>query len=294
MFRLKSGFGGCAAFAILLFLALNVVSGSGAQGPRKVEPAGKHQFLVWSDEFNGPDGSLPDPAKWNVVNSGSGFGNNELEYYTNRPVNIHQEKGNLVITVRKETYAGTDGLSRAYTSARIETRGLFHQKYGRIEARIKLPAGQGIWPAFWMLGNNFALVKWPTCGEIDIMEHVGYEPSVVHGSLHGEGYSGEHPLTGMFTLPNQARFSEDFHLFAVEWEPREIRFYVDDILYETQTVDSIPSNRRWAFDHPFFLLLNVAVGGDWAGPPDTTTSFPVSMVVDYVRVYRLGDDDGER
>ncbi|MGO8756507.1 MAG: family 16 glycosylhydrolase [Terracidiphilus sp.] len=293
MFRLKPSMGGlvfvCAA---LLFFPAGFARSSGAHGRQLTAAAGRSGTLVWSDEFNGPNGSLPDPGKWTVVEGGSGFGNGELESYTDRPDNIHEEQGNLVITARKEAHTGPDGVARAYTSARIQTKGLFEQKYGRIEARIKLPAGQGIWPAFWMMGNDYESAGWPNCGEIDIMENVGFEPSVVHGSLHGPGYSGGQPLSGTFTLPEKARFGDGFHLFAVEWEPREIRFYVDDNLYETQSMDSIPSSKHWVFDHPFYLLLNVAVGGHWPGNPDATTSFPVSMLVDYVRVYRF-DDDGE-
>lgn len=286
MFRLQSGVGSRVfVFASLLLFPVAIASGSG-----RMASASKSLELVWSDEFNGPDGNLPDPGKWAVVKGGSGFGNAEQQYYTDRPANLYQEKGNLVITARKEAYTGPDGVSRDYTSARIETKGLFQQKYGRIEARIKLPTGQGIWPAFWMMGSNFESVEWPACGEIDIMENIGNEPFSVHGSLHGPGYSGGDPLTGTFTLPRKAQFSDDFHLFAVEWTPREIRFYVDDVLFETQTVDNIPVGKPWVFDHPFFLLLNVAVGGYWPGNPDATTSFPVSMLVDYVRVYRLGED----
>jgi beta-glucanase (GH16 family) len=292
MFRLQSCF--CRSFFSWTALLLLLLSPCGAllarsQGKRLVED--NSRTLVCSDEFNGPDGSPPDPAKWEFVTGGSGFGNNELEYYTDRAANIHQEKGNLVITARKETYAGSDGVSRAYTSARIETRGLFEQKYGRMEARIKLPEGQGIWPAFWMMGNNFGSVGWPACGEIDIMEKVGFEPSEVHGSLHGPGYSGGEPLTGTFTMPENGRIGDGFHVFATEWTPREIRFYADDVLYETQTIESLPVDKHWAFDHPFYLLLNVAVGGYWPGDPDATTRFPVSMLVDYVRVYRLGTVD---
>jgi beta-glucanase (GH16 family) len=291
MFRLKAGRAGVVvACTALLFFPVVAASGSGAQGQQRTASASESRTLVWSDEFNGPDGSLPDPEKWTVLKSGSDFGNHELEYYTDRPANIHVEKGNLVITARREAYAGADGVSRAYTSARIETRGKFNQKYGRVEARIELPEGQGIWPAFWMLGSDIGSAGWPACGEIDIMEKVGFEPFAVHGSLHGPGYSGNHPLTGAYKLPGQARFSDDFHLFAVEWEPKEIRFYVDDVLYETQTAGSVPKGRHWVFDHPFFILLNVAVGGDWPGNPDSTTTFPVSMLVDYVRVYSLGDD----
>lgn len=294
MFRLQSvSVRLVLVFAVLSAVAVPTPSKSHAQGPKKVASASSNRTLVWSDEFNGPDGSPPDPQKWSVVTGGSGFGNNELEYYTGRSINLQQEKGNLVITAQKEAYSGSDGVSRDYTSARIQTKGLFQQQYGRMEARIKLPGGQGIWPAFWMMGENFDSVGWPACGEIDIMEKVGFEPSAVHGSLHGPGYSGGDPLTGTYTLPGQMQFSDDFHVFAVEWEPGEMRFYVDDVLYETQTARSLLPGKHWAFDHPFFLLLNVAVGGYWPGNPDSTTSFPVSMLVDYVRVYRLGDKGKE-
>jgi beta-glucanase (GH16 family) len=295
IFRMKS----CIESALIALVALSFLStatafGSGAEHAKKTKTAHKGWTLVWSDEFNGPDGSMPDPEKWTIVKDGSGFGNKELEYYTDRPANVHLEKGNLVLTARRENYTGPDGILREYTSARLETSGHFQQQYGRFEARIKLPSGQGIWPAFWMLGNDIGSAGWPACGEIDIMENVGFEPAKIHGSLHGPQYSGDNPLTGAWTLPNHARFSDDFHVFAVEWEPQVIRFYVDDFLYETQTVDSIPSHKHWAFDHPFFLLLNVAVGGQWPGNPDTTTSFPVSMLVDYVRVYQLTDDHDEK
>ncbi len=271
--------------ATLLFFVTAVAYGSGET--RGKGAADDKWTLVWSDEFNGPEGSMPDASKWSIVKDGSGFGNHELEYYTDRSANLHLEKGNLVITARKESYTGADGATREYTSARLETAGHFQQEYGRYEARIKIPRGQGIWPAFLMLGSDIGKVGWPACGEIDIMENVGFEPSKVHGSLHGPQYSGDNPLTGAYTLPDHAAFSDAFHVFAVEWEPQVIRFYVDNILYETQTIDSIPSHKHWAFDHPFFVLLNVAVGGQWPGNPDASTSFPTSMLVDYVRVYQL-------
>jgi beta-glucanase (GH16 family) len=243
--------------------------------------------LTWSDEFNGKDGSLPDPARWTVVIDGTGFGNRELEYYTNHSENLHIENGNLVITAKAEHFVGPKGDAHEFTSGRIQTAKHFEQKYGRFEARIKLPpGGQGIWPAFWMLGNDIEEVGWPKCGEIDIMENIGAEPGKVHGSLHGPRYSGDSPLTGAFQLPNGRKFSDDYHVFAVEWEPAAIRFYVDDVLFETQTPDNIPSSKHWAFDHPFFLLLNVAVGGAWPGNPDASTVLPTPMLVDYVRVYR--------
>jgi beta-glucanase (GH16 family) len=284
MFRLKFSVG------CLIALLVTTAASYGAHHSHTINTPGNRWALVWNDEFDGADGSLPDPGKWTAVKNGSGFGNHELEYYTDRPSNVHVEKGNLVITARRENYTGLDGVSRAYTSARLETAGHFQQRYGRFEARIKVPKGQGIWPAFWLLGSDVKSVGWPACGEIDIMENVGFEPGKVHGSLHGPKYSGEDPLTGASTLPNHARFSDDFHVFAVEWEPNVIRFYVDNILYETQTVDSIPSQKHWAFDHPFFVLLDVAVGGVWPGNPDATTPFPTSMRVDYVRVYDLKED----
>lgn len=246
--------------------------------------------LVWSDEFNGPDGSPPDPAKWHVIQKGSGFGNNELQYYTKRAVNVHQEKGSLVITARKERYKGHDGFTRNYTSARLETAGLFAQKFGRMEARIKLPGGQGIWPAFWMLGSDNRQVGWPACGEIDIMEKVGFEPSTVHGTLHAEGYSGAHAWGAAYTLPGEAKFTDDYHLYAVEWDENVIRFYVDDALFAVRTPGTTPQGGKWPFNHPYFLLLNLAVGGYWPGNPDATTAFPASMLVDYVRVYQFVDD----
>lgn len=273
---------GCAVVALGLGLAMPAQTSGAAQ---QAAHSGKHWKLVWSDEFNGPDGSLPDPAKWSLVTGGWGFGNLELETYTDRPVNVHQEKGNLVITACKEDFTGADGTPRAYTSARIQTKEHFNARYGRIEARIKVPMGQGLWPAFWMLGSDVDDVAWPASGEIDIMENIGAEPGKVHGTLHGPGYSGEYALTGAYTLPNKARFGDAFHRFSVEWAPGTISFFVDDHLFETQNTDNIPSYKRWAFDHPFFLLLNLAVGGKWPGNPDATTKFPATMLVDYVRVY---------
>ena len=276
------------ACAGLLLVALTAVPASGSGSRSKpAHPAPGRWKLVWSDEFNGPNGSLPDPHKWSIVQDGSGFGNQELEYYTDRPANLHLENGRLAITALREHYTGPDGVSREYTSARLQTASHFQQKYGRFEARIKLPKGQGFWPAFWMLGSDFPSVGWPACGELDIMENVGFEPGKVHGTLHGPGYSGNNPLTGAYTLPNHEVMSNGFHVFAVDWGPDAIRFYVDGHLYETQTVDSIPSSKRWVFDHPFYLLLNLAVGGAWPGNPDQTTPFPATMLVDYVRVYAL-------
>jgi beta-glucanase (GH16 family) len=246
--------------------------------------------LVWSDEFNGPDGSSVDPSKWVWETGGNGWGNHELEYYTERPANAFEQGGNLVIKVSRENYTGADGVSRDYTSARLKTEGKFSEKYGRFEARIKIPEGQGIWPAFWMLGADIGKLGWPSCGEIDIMENIGKEPRVIHGTIHGPGYSGDNGIGSPFSLPDHARFADDFHIYAVELQPKAIRFYVDDHLYATRTPAEIPKGTKWAYNHPFFMLLNVAVGGGWPGAPDSTTPFPQTMLVDYVRVYKRSDN----
>ena len=246
--------------------------------------------LTWSDEFNAADGSPVDTSKWVTETGGNGWGNQELEYYTTRPDNAFQQGGNLVIKAIQEKYTGKDGVTRDYTSARLKTEGKFSQKYGRFEARIKIPQGQGIWPAFWMMGDDIGKLGWPKCGEIDIMENVGKEPGLVHGSLHGPMTTGAATdLTSTVSLPTGKDFAAAFHLYAVEWEPDVVRFYVDETLYATFTANSVASTPvtagSWVFDHPFFLILNVAVGGSWPGPPDATTAFPQTMLIDYVRVY---------
>ena len=250
------------------------------------EPAG--WTLVWSDEFNGADHSSPDSSKWTAAVGGNGWGNQELEYHTNRIENAYQSGGSLVIKAIKEKYTGSDNITREYTSARVTTKDKFTAKYGRFEARIKIPFGQGMWPAFWLLGDNIGTTGWPTCGEIDIMENIGKEPSIIHGTIHGPGYSGGQGLSSSFTLPNKQRFADSFHVFAVEWEQRVIRFYCDGVLYKTLTPADLPEGKVWVYDHPFFIILNVAVGGGWPGNPDATTVFPQTMLVDYVRVYSHG------
>ena len=242
--------------------------------------------LVWSDEFNGPDGSRPDAAKWKFEIGGDGWGNHELQYYTNRPKNSFILGGNLVIQSLKERFTGSDHITREYTSARMTTQGLFEQAYGRFEARVKIPRGQGMWPAFWLIGNDFGKIGWPACGEIDVMENIGKEPSTMHGSMHGPGYSGDGDFTSVYKLPGGVNFSDGFHVFAIEWEPGIVRFFVDRELYATFTPSRLPAGMKWVFDHPFYIILNVAVGGEWPGPPDSTTAFPEAMLVDFVRVYK--------
>jgi len=240
--------------------------------------------LKWSDEFNGPNGSAPDPAKWTMLSGGNGWGNDELEYYTPRQENVRIEDGNLLIEALKSQYIGPDGVKRRYTSGRLFTRGRFSQAYGRFEARIKIPPGQGVWPAFWLLGDNFPTVGWPECGEIDVMENVDINKAIIRGSIHGPGYSARKSLTSKFTLP-VGEFSDGFHIFAIEWEPQVIRFYVDGALYAAKTPADLPSGAKWVYDQPFFIILNLAVGGNLPANPDTATKFPQRMLVDYVRVY---------
>lgn len=264
-------------------LAVVCVSLPPATAARPQEPEGWR--LVWADEFDGPDGSGVDTSKWVVETGGNGWGNNELEYYRDSTENASISNGSLAIKAVKQRYTGPDNVTRDYTSARLKTQGVFSQAYGRFEARIKVPYGQGIWPAFWMLGDDIGTAGWPTCGEIDIMENIGREPSTVHGTIHGPGYSGGNGIGAPYSLADPARFADDFHVFAIEWEPQAIRWYVDGSLYQTRTPSDLPRGAPWVYDHPFFIILNLAVGGNWPGNPDQTTVFPQTMLVDYVRVY---------
>lgn len=246
-------------------------------------PGSVYKTLVWSDEFDGTTGDAPNPDFWvNDIGTGSGgWGNNELQYYTNRPQNVSLDgRGNLVITAIKENFQGS-----GYTSARIKTKGLKEFKYGRIEARLKTPFSQGLWPAFWMLGADIDEVGWPQTGEIDVMELRGQQPRIVVGSVHGPGYSGGNAISETFELVD-SRFDTEFHVFAVEWGPDNIDFFVDNRLYHRITPKSLPANAEWVFDKPFFLLLNVAVGGNFVGAPSANSRFPQTMTVDYVRVYQ--------
>jgi beta-glucanase (GH16 family) len=265
---------------------------------RAEDPGPDGWELIWSDEFDGAAGTSPDVSNWtheigdgfdqNII----GWGNGELEYYTASTANSALDgSGNLVITAT-EIDTATTSLECwygpcEYTSARLISDRKFETAYGRIEARIDLPEGQGLWPAFWMLGDNIGEVGWPQCGEIDIMEYVGYDPDHTHGALHGPGYSGGNNLGGDNFLADVA---DSPHLFAVEWEPGVVRWYVDDTIFMTKTItDAVNAGGTWVFDHPFYIIMNVAVGGNWPGSPDETTVFPQNMIVDYVRVYGAPD-----
>jgi len=237
--------------------------------------------LVWADEFEGPAGQSPDSTKWayDIGTGDNGWGNQELQYYTDRPENVSLDgQGNLVITAISEQYGG-----QPFTSARIKTEGLFEQTYGRFEARIKLPYGPGLWPAFWLLGTDISTVGWPECGEIDIMEYRGQQPNLIHSTVHGPGYSGGGGVSKSYGFEND-RFDVDFHLFAVEWGKDFIRFYVDDVMFQELNPGDLSGT--WVFDNSFFMIFNVAVGGNYVGFPTSETPFPQDMVIDYVRVYK--------
>jgi beta-glucanase (GH16 family) len=240
---------------------------------------------VWSDEFSQANGTAPDPAKWVHDLGGGGWGNNELQTYTSRTNNCRVENGHLIIEARKEQSTGTDGISREYTSARLKTKDKAAWTCGRIEARLQVSRGQGLWPAFWMLGANIDSVGWPACGEIDILENIGTEPSIIHGTIHGPGYAGGGGIGASHKLAGNAAFADDSHVFAVEWESNRIHWYVDGRRYFTATPASLPSGKQWVFDKLQFLLLNLAVGGHWPGNPNATTTFPQRLTVDYVRVF---------
>ncbi len=263
-------------------LSLGIIfSLAGCKADEEQMPAQRNWQLVWSDEFDGSSGTSPDPAKWvfDIGTGSNGWGNQELQYYTGRPENAALDgQGNLLITARRETFSGAP-----FTSARIKTQGLFAQAYGRFEARLKTPYGPGLWPAFWLLGADIETVEWPQCGEIDIMELRGQEPNIINGTVHGPGYSGGAAITQSFALVND-RFDADFHRYAIEWGKDYIDYFVDDTLYQRISPDDIPG--EWVFDDPFFIILNVAVGGTYVGFPTSQTPFPQQMTVDYVRVYQ--------
>lgn len=233
------------------------------------------------DEFD-IDG-VPNNAIWgfDIGTGTNGWGNNELEYYTNNPKNVQVKDGMLQITAIKESFEGAQ-----YTSARLLTKGLFEQKYGRFEARIKMPYGQGFWPAFWLLGSDLETVGWPQCGEIDIMEYRGQKPSITNGAIHGPNYSGGNSIFKSYDLIND-RFDTGFHVFGIEWGENYINYYVDNVLYNQITLDTVNKVKgKWVFDHPFYMILNLAVGGSYVGSPNNETLFPQTMYVDYVRVYQ--------
>jgi beta-glucanase (GH16 family) len=237
--------------------------------------------LGWSDEFDGPLGAPADPSVWHHEVGGGGWGNDELQYYTGSTENASLDgDSNLAIVVRRTGAHAGESFNSGYTSARLVTKDAMAFSYGLVTARMKLPGGRGCWPGLWMLGDNLDEAGWPACGEIDIMEHFGDGSAVVHGTVHGPGYSGG--VTA--SCRAQSSLSDEFHIYTVCWEPQRIRWYLDDDLYATVTPASLRP-RPWVFDHDFFLLVNVAAGGTMAEAPGPAVTFPQTMLVDYIRVY---------
>lgn len=232
--------------------------------------------LVWSDEFSG---NSINTNFWTMEQGGNGWGNAELQNYTDRTQNAFVSNGNLIIEARKENYNGNN-----YTSARMITKNKKTFKFGRIDIRAKTPKGKGIWPALWMLGNNIDAVNWPACGEIDILELLGHEPNKIYGTLHWGVNANTHQSKGTnYVLPSGS-FDQEFHVYSVLWELDQMNIYIDDKLFFTATKNDISGN--YPFNSDFFFIFNIAVGGNWPGSPDNTTSFPQRLVVDYVRVFQ--------
>lgn len=273
------------------FLGLTMTAAA-APPSKQTAAAPSHETLIWSDEFNSATGrTRPDPANWNYRTGGGGWGNGELETYCGWGSNddpCDASQPNAWVGHKYLHLVARSLGNGVYTSARISTRKLRGFRYGRIEARIKIPRGQGMWPAFWMLGDDIATAHWPACGEIDILENIGRKPATLFGSIHGTGFTG-HIISNHYTLPGHAALADAFHVYGILWSPKKIQFYIDDPsnVYATETPADLPMGAIWPFDGgKFFILLNVAVGGEWPGPPDATTHFPQQMLVDYIRVYK--------
>jgi beta-glucanase (GH16 family) len=251
---------------------------------KDTEPPAAYSKLVWSDEFDKP--GAPDVSKWNYdLGDGCpdvcGWGNNELEYYTNDSKNVRVENGNLIIEARKEAKGG-----KTYTSTRIVSKGNGDWLYGRVEVRAKLPKGKGTWPAIWMLSTDWKYGGWPASGEIDIMEHVGFDPGVVHGTIHTESYNHVKGTQkeGKVTAPD---VSDVFHVYGIEWTKDKMTFFIDDNRYYSVTRNPSEDFKGWPFDQRFHLIMNIAVGGNWGGMQGVDESiWPQRMEVDYVRVYQ--------
>ena len=234
--------------------------------------------LVWQDEFAA---SALDGNFWNYeIGNNNGWGNNELEYYTNSSKNVFVSNGNLIIEARKESVGGFN-----YSSARITTANKKPFTYGRVDIRAKLPKGKGIWPALWMLGSNIASAGWPACGEIDIMELLGQEINKSYGTLHYGVSSTTHGQKGTSYILSTSNFYDQFHVFSMDWKQDQVKLYVDDNLFVTVNKTDLGST-PYPFNAPFFFIFNVAVGGNWPGSPDATTTFPQRMIVDYIRVFQ--------
>jgi len=275
----------CLFAALPALLVASVAIAPAQAGPETAAGDVSAAAVTFQDTFDGAAGSAVNSSKWQIE-TGDNVNNHERQMYTSGNKNAALDgQGHLVITARKENPANYQcwyGTCQ-YTSARLNTAGKFTSQYGRVEATVKVPRGQGMWPAFWMLGNDIGTVGWPASGEIDVMENVGFEPSTIHGTIHGPGYSGSAGIGAGYTLPGGQQFADGFHTFAVDWAPNSIKWLVDGIVYQTRTPADVGGN-AWVFNKPFYLILNLAVGGYWPGDPNSSTVFPQTMVVDEVKV----------
>lgn len=270
--------------AILLAVLAVLLAAAGAELASSPHRASRSQ-LVWDDEFTGPAGTPPDDRRWRIDSGYLGAGNAELEYDSGSAANVALNgHGQLAITARRQRVS-SGGRTFSYTSGRLETRGLFQTRYGQIEARIELPSGQGLWPAFWALGTDVGRVGWPAAGEIDVMENHGGDSSSISGSLHGpeSGRAAGYSVTAVTRSPRS--LATGFHDYGITWSPDRIAFTLDGRVYAVQTPRTLGGDRPWVFNAPFYLLLDLAVGGREPGDPDPSTRFPATMLVDWVRVY---------
>jgi beta-glucanase (GH16 family) len=277
----------CTVCVATLLAAAACVAGEAAAGAGAAPAGASDRHLVWSDEFSGQAGKPPDPSKWAYDIGGGGWGNDELESYTRSTRNARLDgHGDLVIAARHEDHTGPDGHPRQYTSARLKTLGRFSFRYGKVAARMQVPAGRGLWPACWMLGADIGRVGYPRCGEIDVMELLGQQPRKVYGTVHGPGPDLDRGIGGTFTADRS--LARGFHTYAARWTPHSVRFSLDGNVYEVVRKSDYPKRDKWALDRRMFILLNLAVGGSWPGPPDSATKFPARLKVDWVRVWSVG------
>ena len=284
---MSARFPAAVVLATLLAVITSALPAQATAKPRKTGRAAQTASPVWADEFAGPAGAPPAATRWVAEVGGGGWGNQELQSYTARPQNAALDgAGHLAITARRETYTGPDGITRDFTSARLITKGRFTFRYGRVDARIKVPAGTGLLAQFWALGDDVWDVGWPESGEIDVMEVLGGRPRAVVGSLHG-------PLDNGVAWASWARNTETvaptslaagYHTYSATWSATSISMALDGKTYASYTPADVPAGGRWVFDKPFFLVLNLAVGGVWPGAPAAATAFPARMLVDWVRV----------
>lgn len=274
--------GACAAGEPTVRATTHTPSADPSPSPTATEVPGVGTGLVWSVEFDGPAGAALDPAEWSISDRGDGYGNNELQVYTGRSENVHVDgEGALRLIARSEPYTDPRGNAGDFTSGRIETKTRF--EHGRIESRIKVPSGPGLWSAFWLFGDSLNGEEWPAVGEIDIMELIGNTLDI-HNAVIAADESGERWLRNSSML-SPVPLSDDWHVYAVEWDEQSIAFFVDDVETFRVSRSDLEEDEQWPFDRPYSITLNLAVGGDWPGPPNAETVFPSEMLIDYVRVY---------